>query len=282
MYLFKSKKQLSPFLDKEKETGKKIGFVPTMGALHSGHISLIEKAKAECQLAVCSIFVNPTQFNDKKDLEKYPRPIEHDIEMLLKADCTVLYLPGEEEIYPEGAPQLKNYDLGYYDKVLEAAFRPGHFQGVANVVYRLLKKVNPDVLYLGQKDFQQIQIIRKMIDLENFPTKIEVCEIVREASGLAMSSRNVRLSEEAWNNAAIIFQTLFYLKENKNEFSSIKALREEGIKRLKKIPDSIIEYLEICDAENLRPIEIMVEGKVAIILTAVWIEGVRLIDNVYL
>ena len=253
-----------------------------MGALHRGHISLIEKAKQECEVVVVSIFVNPTQFNNAKDLEKYPRPIERDMEMLLKADCTVLYLPSAEEIYPEGKPELKNYDLGYYDKVLEAAFRPGHFQGVANVVYRLLQKVNPDLLYLGQKDFQQVQIIRKMKEQENLPTKIAVCEIIREASGLAMSSRNVRLREDAWNNAAIISQTLFFLKENRNQFSSIKALRDEGIKRLKKIPDSIVEYLEVCDAETLRSVEIIVEGKPAIILTALWIDGVRLIDNLIL
>ena len=282
LYLFKSEKQFASFLQKEKREGKKIGFVPTMGALHYGHISLIEKAKPECDIVVCSIFVNPTQFNDKKDLEKYPRPIEHDMEMLLKADCTVLYLPSVEEMYPEGKPHLKNYDLGYYDKVLEAAFRPGHFLGVANVVFRLLQKVNPDVLYLGQKDFQQIQIIRKMIEIENLPTKIEVCEIVREASGLAMSSRNVRLSDDAWNNATIISQTLFFVEENKNNFSSVSALRKEGIKMLKAIPDSIVEYLEVCDVETLRSIEISVEGKPAIILTAIWIDGVRLIDNVLL
>ncbi len=282
MYLFKSEKQLTPFIQKEKTAGKKIGFVPTMGALHRGHISLIEKAKAECAIVVCSIFVNPTQFNNTKDLEKYPRPIEHDMEMLLKADCTVLYLPSTDEIYPEGQPELKNYDLGYYDKVLEAAFRPGHFQGVANVVYRLLKKVNPAVLFLGQKDYQQIQIIRKMMELENLPTKIEVCEIVREASGLAMSSRNVRLSEEAWNHAAMISQTLFFLKEYRNQFSSIKALREEGIKRLKTIPDSIVEYVEVCDGETLRPTEIIIEGKPAVALVAIWVDGVRLIDNLIL
>lgn len=280
LYLFKSEKQLTPFLQKEKKEGKKIGFVPTMGALHMGHISLIEKAKTECDIVVCSIFVNPTQFNNAKDLEKYPRPIEHDMEMLLAAGCTVLYLPSSNEIYPEGKPLLKEYDLGYFDKVLEAAFRPGHFQGVANVVFRLLKKVEPDVLYLGRKDFQQIQVIRKMIEIEKIPILIESCEIVREASGLAMSSRNVRLSEEAWNNASVISQTLFFLVEKRNEFNSIKTLRTEGIKRLKAIPDSILEYLEVCDAETLRPIEIFIEGKPSVILTAIWVDGVRLIDNV--
>lgn len=280
LYLFKSEKQLTPFLQKEKKEGKKIGFVPTMGALHRGHISLIEKAKTECDIVVCSIFVNPTQFNNAKDLEKYPRPIEHDMEMLLAAGCTVLYLPSANEIYPESKPFLKEYDLGYIDKVLEAAFRPGHFQGVANVVFRLLKKVEPDVLYLGRKDFQQIQVIRKMIEIEKIPVLIESCEIVREASGLAMSSRNVRLSEEAWNNASVISQTLFFLVEKRNEFNSIKTLRTEGIKRLKAIPDSILEYLEVCDAETLRPIEIFIEGKPSVILTAIWIDGVRLIDNV--
>lgn len=280
LYLFKSEKQLTPFLHKEKKEGKKIGFVPTMGALHRGHISLIEKAKTECDIVVCSIFVNPTQFNNAKDLEKYPRPIEHDMEMLLAAGCTVLYLPSANEIYPESKPLLKEYDLGYIDKVLEAAFRPGHFQGVANVVFRLLKKVEPDVLYLGRKDFQQIQVIRKMIEIEKIPVLIESCEIVREASGLAMSSRNVRLSEEAWNNASVISQTLFFLVEKRNEFNSIKTLRTEGIKRLKAIPDSILEYLEVCDAETLRPIEIFIEGKPSVILTAIWIDGVRLIDNV--
>ena len=280
LYLFKSEKQLTPFLQKEKKEGKKIGFVPTMGALHMGHISLIEKAKTECDIVVCSIFVNPTQFNNAKDLEKYPRPIEHDMEMLLAAGCTVLYLPSSNEIYPEGKPLLKEYDLGYFDKVLEAAFRPGHFQGVANVVFRLLKKVEPDVLYLGRKDFQQIQVIRKMIEIEKIPILIESCEIVREASGLAMSSRNVRLNEEAWNNASVISQTLFFLVEKRNEFNSIKTLRTEGIKRLKAIPDSILEYLEVCDAETLRPIEIFIEGKPSVILTAIWVDGVRLIDNV--
>lgn len=280
LYLFKSEKQLTPFLQKEKKEGKKIGFVPTMGALHRGHISLIDKAKTECDIVVCSIFVNPTQFNNAKDLEKYPRPIEHDMEMLLAAGCTVLYLPSSNEIYPEGKPLLKEYDLGYFDKVLEAAFRPGHFQGVANVVFRLLKKVESDILYLGRKDFQQIQVIRKMIEIEKIPILIESCEIVREASGLAMSSRNVRLSEEAWNNASVISQTLFFLVEKRNEFNSIKTLRTEGIKRLKAIPDSILEYLEVCDAETLRPIEIFIEGKPSVILTAIWVDGVRLIDNV--
>jgi len=280
LYLFKSEKQLTPFLQKEKKEGKKIGFVPTMGALHRGHISLIDKAKTECDIVVCSIFVNPTQFNNARDLEIYPRPIEHDMEMLLAAGCTVLYLPSSNEIYPEGKPLLKEYDLGYFDKVLEAAFRPGHFQGVANVVFRLLKKVEPDVLYLGRKDFQQIQVIRKMIEIEKIPVLIESCEIVREASGLAMSSRNVRLSEEAWNNASVISQTLFFLVEKRNEFNSIKTLRTEGIKRLKAIPDSILEYLEVCDEETLRPIEIFIEGKPSVILTAIWVDGVRLIDNV--
>ncbi len=282
MYQFKLEKQLNDFLQKEKNKRKKIGFVPTMGALHRGHISLIEKARAECDVVVCSIFVNPTQFNDPKDLEKYPRPIEQDIEMLLKADCTVLYLPDAEEIYPKGKPFLKKYDLGYYDKVLEAASRPGHFQGVANVVYRLLKKVKPEILYLGRKDFQQIQVIRKMIEIENISTQIDVCEIIREASGLAMSSRNVRLSESAWDNSALIFKTLFFLKENRNEFNSVKALRDEGIKRLGKISDSNIEYLEVCELETLQPIEIFIEKKHSIILVAIVVEGVRLIDNIIL
>ncbi len=280
MHLFKSETQLSAFINKERTDGKKIGFVPTMGALHRGHISLIEKAKLECEVVVVSIFVNPTQFNDPKDLEKYPRPIEHDMEMLLESNCDVLFLPSVTEMYPEGNPVLKEYDLGYLDKVLEAAFRNGHFQGVANVVYRLLKKVNPDVLYLGRKDFQQILIIKKMIELESLPVTVEVCEIIREASGLAMSSRNVRLSEEAWNNAAKISEILFFLKEKRFEFSSINALRTEAIKRLKEIPDSVLEYLEICDAETLRPIEIFIEGKPAVALVATWVDGVRLIDNV--
>ena len=253
-----------------------------MGALHRGHISLIEKAKQECEVVVVSIFVNPTQFNDKKDLEKYPRPIEHDMELLLQSACTVLFLPDAAEMYPEGTPVLKNYDLGYLDKVLEAAFRAGHFQGVANVVYRLLKKVNPDVLYLGRKDFQQVLIIKKMIEMENLSVAVVPCEIIREASGLAMSSRNVRLSEDGWNNAAKISETLFYLKNNRTEFPSINALRTEGIKLLKQIPDSVLEYLEICDAETLRPTEIIIEGKPAVALVAIWVDGVRLIDNLQL
>lgn len=251
-----------------------------MGALHRGHISLIEKAKQECEIVVCSIFVNPTQFNDKKDLEKYPRPIEHDMEMLLQSGCDVLYLPDATDMYHEGEPKLKHYELGYLDKVLDAAFRPGHFQGVANVVFRLLSKVEPDKIFLGRKDFQQVQIIRRMMELEKISTQIIECDTVREASGLAMSSRNVRLSEEAWNNAAMISEILFYLKKRKNDFHSASALRKEGIRRLQLIPDSKLEYLEICDAQTLQPMELLVEGKPSVALVAIVVDGVRLIDNI--
>ncbi len=282
MHLFKLSKDLQEFIQKKKAEGKKIGFVPTMGALHSGHLSLIAEAKEESDLVVCSIFVNPTQFNDKKDLEKYPRPIEHDMQLLLECDCDVLFLPSENEMYPEGTAHLKYYDLGYLDKVLEAAFRPGHFQGVANIVFRLLNSVNPDFLLLGKKDFQQVLVIKRMIEIENLPVKIMSVKTLRESSGLAMSSRNVRLSEKAWDNASKISAILFSIRDLKNNFNSISVMRKEAVKQLKEIPDSILEYFDICDAETLVPLTIFIKEKPAVMVVAIWIDGVRLIDNVEL
>src|SRR5690242_13565632 len=198
MILFKKVIDLRKWLDHQRQTENNIGFVPTMGALHSGHLSLIEASKKENSITVSSIFVNPTQFNDPTDFEKYPVTIEKDIDLLEGIGCDAIFLPSVEEIYPNGTKSVKHYELGYLEKILEGKFRPGHFQGVCMVVERLLEIVEPDKLYLGQKDFQQCMVIRKLISLmgkEN-TISLEISPTLREPDGLAMSSRNVRLNEE--------------------------------------------------------------------------------------
>lgn len=278
MILFKKTKDLRVFLEKEKQSGKKIGFVPTMGALHAGHISLIKKSKSENGVTVCSIFVNPVQFNDPKDLEKYPRPIEKDIELLLSADCDVLFYPSVGEMYPDGTQRLIHFDLGETEKILEGKFRPNHFQGVANVVKLLLDKVQPDALYMGQKDFQQVMIVQTMMRIVNNPCKLISCEIVREQNGLAMSSRNVRLSKSERKNAAAISQTLFFIRDNAAKFS-VAELKEKAVEMLNHIPDSRLDYLEIANAEDLSTIKDWNDAKHIVALVAIKVGEVRLIDN---
>ena len=201
MILFKKANDLRKWLDAQHKNGKRIGFVPTMGALHPGHISLIKKSKTENPVTVCSIFINPSQFNDPADFKKYPVTIETDIDMLEEADCDALFLPGSEEIYPDGYSNSKLYDIGYLETVLEGKYRPGHFQGVCMVVDRLLDIVQPDQLFLGQKDYQQCMVIKRLLILKGQTDKIglSICPTLREADGLAMSSRNLRLSEKSLN-----------------------------------------------------------------------------------
>ncbi|MFZ1534928.1 MAG: pantoate--beta-alanine ligase, partial [Chitinophagaceae bacterium] len=198
MILFKKATDLRKWVDAQSKKGNSIAFVPTMGALHAGHISLIDAASKENQVTISSIFVNPTQFNDLKDFEKYPITIEKDIEMLEAAGCNVLFLPSVKEIYPEGIKPEMQYELGYIETILEGKFRPGHFQGVCMVVHRLLDIVQPDNLYLGQKDYQQCMVISKLVELINQQDtiKVNICPTLREKDGLAMSSRNMRLNED--------------------------------------------------------------------------------------
>jgi pantoate--beta-alanine ligase len=214
MILFKKAADLHKYVDEQRKKGVKIAFVPTMGALHAGHIHLVKKAQQSQTITVCSIFVNPVQFNDPDDFAKYPVTLEKDILLLESVQCDILFLPSVEEIYPTGTTHLSRYDLGNLEKVLEGKYRPGHFQGVCAVVHRLLEIVMPDILYLGQKDYQQCLVIKKLIADAGLDSSI-VLSIVptqRENDGLAMSSRNMRLDSDNRKKAPAIYQSLLYIK----------------------------------------------------------------------
>ena len=282
MVLFKKATDLRKWLDAQLKKGSSIGFVPTMGALHTGHISLVEMSKKGNPITVSSIFVNPTQFNDPRDFEKYPITIEKDIAMLEAAGCDVLFLPSVKEMYPDGMKPAMHYNLGYLETILEGKFRPGHFQGVCMVVNRLLEIVQPNNLYLGQKDYQQCMVITKLIELMNQQHKITVniCPTLREADGLAMSSRNMRLKENERKTAATIYQSLSFIKEN---------LSRLGIADLKSHAEAMLEkagfrvdYVEIAEAKNLTAIDQWNGKEKLVSVIAAFLNEVRLIDNMLL
>lgn len=279
MIIFKKAADLQFFL---KGKAALTGFVPTMGALHSGHISLINTSKQINTYTVCSIFVNPVQFNDPRDYEKYPITIEKDIMMLEQAGCDVLFLPSVHEIYPQGTAQKLLYDLGHLETVLEGKYRPGHFQGVCMVMDRLLDIVTCRNLYIGQKDYQQCMVIKKLVELKNLEQGINVniCPTLREKDGLAMSSRNMRLNENERKKAVAIYHALEYLKKNcvAGNLYHIKSHAEVMLKQNGFNPD----YIEIADAENLSAINEW-NGKTKIVaLIAAFLNEVRLIDNMVL
>ncbi|MBK5272119.1 MAG: pantoate--beta-alanine ligase, partial [Bacteroidia bacterium] len=251
MILFKKAIKLTNWLNVNQNKGHKIGFVPSMGALHAGHISLIELSKKNNSITVCSIFINPTQFNDKKDFEKYPHTLEKDIYLLEKAGCDILFFPSVKEIYPTGIPSEKHYDLDYLETVLEGKFRPGHFQGVCMVMDRLLHIVKPDRLYLGQKDYQQCLVITKLISLIGMNDLVEVLisPTLREADGLAFSSRNMRLNNESRKNAITIYESLSMIKQKLNN-ETIEELKKLAQLMLEK-NDFKVDYVEIADVIDL-------------------------------
>lgn len=277
MILFKKAADINNYLQQSCKAGKSIGFVPTMGALHQGHISLINTSKQADDITVCSIFVNPTQFNDTKDFDNYPSTIEKDIDMLEKAGCDVVFLPSVIEMYPGGTQNAKKYDLGYLETVLEGKYRPGHFQGVCLVVQRLLNIITANQLYLGQKDYQQCMVIKRMIELEKIKTKINICPTLRETSGLAMSSRNMRLSEKDKAQALKIFETLSYLKKNITP-GDITELKQAAVNNLTNAGFKV-DYVEIADADNLEIINTWDGHIKPVAVAAAFLEDVRLIDN---
>ena len=256
-----------------------VGFVPTMGALHSGHLSLLEMARKECSLSVVSIFVNPLQFNDKKDLEKYPRTIERDSEMLEKAHCDILFIPTVTEIYPLQTIENIKIDLGFLDKTMEGAHRPGHFQGVCTVVKRLFDIIQPTKAYFGEKDFQQLSVIKHMVKELNIPIDIVSCPTMRESNGLAMSSRNMLLTPEEKNNASLIYKTLMEGKE-KIQFEELKKVKQWTEYTINSNPFLQLEYFEVVNATTLRPIEVIEKGKKLRACIAVKVGSIRLIDNI--
>jgi pantoate--beta-alanine ligase len=281
MILFKLASQLNQYIQQQKAQNKTIGFVPTMGALHQGHISLIKKSKAQCNITVCSIFVNPTQFNDAKDFEKYPITIDQDIYMLEMAKCDVLFLPSIEEMYPNEIAKSKQYDLGFIETVFEGEYRSGHFNGVCMVVERLLNIVNPNQLFLGQKDYQQCIVIKRLIELMKAEMEVIICPTSREENGLAMSSRNKRLSVEMKDKAKIIYQSFNKIKKDivANNAAELVANARESL--LQNGFDKI-DYLCLANAKTLAPVELWDGSTQLVILVAAFTEGVRLIDNMVL
>ena len=275
MYVFRTIKGLRNYLQSNNE--RQIGFTPTMGALHEGHLSLLHRSKKASDISVVSIFVNPTQFNDPGDLVKYPRTLSSDLGLLYAAGCDVVFVPEADEIYPEDEPS-EDIDLSGLDLHMEGYFRPGHFAGVAQVVKRLLDIVKPQSLFMGQKDFQQLAVIQHLILTHELPVHLVMCPTVREANGLAMSSRNALLSADLRMRASVIYKTLRYCAEQVNTIP-LADLQEVCIKQL-HIPDFRPEYFEIVDGKTLQPANEHTQYVVA--CCAVWADNVRLIDNVVL
>lgn len=260
-----------------KNKRKTIGFVPTMGALHEGHISLVNKCREQNDICIVSIFVNPTQFNNQTDLEKYPRTIDEDIKHLNYAGVDIVFVPSVQEIYPE--PDNRQFDFGQLDKVMEGKFRPGHFNGVAQVVSRLFDIVKPDRAYFGEKDFQQLAIIRQMVRQLNIPVEIVPMPIRREDSGLAMSSRNQRLTEDQKKDAVNIYRVLSESKTLYNN-KTVEELRFWVIENINKIASLEVEYFEIVDGNTLQQISDWKDTQYAVGCITVFCGEVRLIDNI--
>ena len=277
MKLIHTIKELRAELDVQRKAGKKIGLVPTMGALHAGHASLVKRAVAENDVVVVSDFVNPTQFNDKNDLLKYPRTLDADCELLEKVGAAYVFAPSVEEIYPE--PDTRQFSYAPLDTVMEGKFRPGHFNGVCQIVSKLFMIVEPDVAYFGEKDFQQLAIIREMVKQMQFPLRIVGCPIVREEDGLALSSRNARLSATEREFALNISQTLFKSQAYAKNHTVAETRRyvEESIAASKGLR---LEYFEIVDGTTLQNIAAWEDTDYAVGCITVFCGDVRLIDNI--
>jgi pantoate--beta-alanine ligase len=281
LHIFQTALELDQWLAEARKTGVRTGFVPTMGALHEGHLSLIQAAKKKCDIVVCSIFVNPTQFNNSSDLLHYPRTPEADINMLQTVQCDAIYLPEITDIYPRFPEQTTfiQLDLNPLDTVMEGAFRPGHFEGVVNVVWRLFDVVKPDCAFFGLKDFQQVAVIKHMVKTLQLPVQIEACPTARETEGLAKSSRNLRLSSDQRKQALIIFETLQLGKTLALQHTP-KETREQMMDHFAK-GSLQLEYISIVNPETLQPLHAnWTAGAVACI--AAFCGDVRLIDNLQL
>ena len=277
MIIVKSISELRLLLTGERQTGKRIGFVPTMGALHNGHLSLVKYCTEANEVCVVSIFVNPTQFTNKLDLMVYPRTPEKDCALLESSGCNYVFIPSVAEMYPE--PDTRIFELGVVAEVMEGVFRPGHFNGVAQIVSKLFDAVEPDHAYFGEKDFQQIAVVREMVRLLNIPVQIVSCPTVREADGLALSSRNVRLSAELRQIAPFIAATLeescIFVPEQ-----SVREVTDWVVNTLNRVPGLRVEYFEIVDGKTLQPIHDWEESAEPVGCIAVFCGEVRLIDNV--
>ncbi len=279
MKVLKSKKTLIDYVERQREMGKKIGFAPTMGALHQGHLSLYKAAKKENDEVISSIFVNPTQFNNPDDFQKYPKTLEKDLELLEKAGVDAVYVPNVEEMYPDGL-NSKKYDFDGLENEMEGKYRPGHFDGVGTIVEELFRQVQPHNAYFGEKDYQQLAIIKKMVEKTKLPVKIHGVPTLREEDGLAMSSRNVRLTETQRKEATIIYETLEKVKE------WFKVISLEEIKQ--KVTDIFrnsnfeLEYFVIADEKTLKETDFFYKDKNYRAFIVAYADDVRLIDNMHL
>ncbi len=278
MQIFKTARSVTRFSEDKREKGKLIGFVPTMGALHKGHISILEKAKRENDFTVCSIYINPLQFNNSKDFNTYPRNFTSDVQMLEDAGCDVLFFPDDNIV---GDASHFKYDIGYLDTIMEGLHRPGHFKGVAYIVNKLFEIVKPHRAYFGLKDYQQWAVINKLATDFEMDIELIPCETVREDSGLAMSSRNSRLTSEGRKQASIIYKALCFIKEQAKK-DTIENVKIKFCDIIKQNAQMKIEYIDICDAFSLKPLKNWDEADSAVAFTAVSFQNVRLIDNIIL
>ena len=281
MLILKTIKETKAKIKGLRESGSDVGLVPTMGALHQGHLDIVRRAVEENKRVIVSIFVNPTQFNDPSDLDKYPRDLETDGSLLSEISKDImLFVPEITEMYPD-ATESELYDFEGLDEIMEGKFRPGHFQGVATIVEKLLRIIEPDKAYFGEKDFQQLQIIKRLVKQKNLNVEIVSCSIVREANGLALSSRNARLSKRLRNEASFIYKSL---KSAKVQFGmkSARSVTEWVYDQFKGHPDLSIEYFVIADDQKLQPVLKKIKGKKYRAFIAAYAEDIRLIDNIAL
>ncbi len=278
MEIFYEIKPLRAFLSGKRKNLSSIGLVPTMGALHQGHLELVKASRGQNDLTVCSIYVNPTQFNNALDLEKYPRTLDSDKEKLEKAGCDVIFAPSNEEMY-QGTSQIR-FDVGEIGSFWEGEFRPGHFNGVAQVVCKLFNIIQPNRAYFGQKDFQQYKVIEKLVDELQFDIQLTSVPIFREPSGLAMSSRNQRLNESEKANATVFYQSLLVASELLKKGEQIIAVKDKVRQMCEAKPNVKLEYIEWVDTKNLKPVQNVLDGSV--LLIAGYVGEVRLIDNLLL
>ncbi len=284
MIIVKTSVKLAQIIRERRQQNAIIGFIPTMGALHQGHLELLKQGVEKKCTTVCSIFVNPTQFNEKSDFENYPVTIENDIYLLEKAGCDILFLPSITEMYPPQETATLHIDLGNLGQLLEGKYRPGHFDGVCTIVDKLIRIVLPDILFLGQKDYQQCMVINRMIKQSSYSItpRLEIVPTVRESSGLAMSSRNKRLSAEDIKKATCIYRTMDYINHHYKTVD-ITALHKQATIMLEEAGFNPIDYIAIADAENLVPIEAPdTYNHKMVVLIAAYLNGIRLIDNMNL
>ena len=276
MQVFQQISEIKTYISSQKQQHKTIGFVPTMGALHQGHISLINESKKVCDITVCSIFVNPTQFNNANDLTHYPRTPEVDRQLLEQAGCDVLYMPDVKDIYP--TTDTRQFNFGYIDTILEAEHRPGHYNGVGQVVSILLRGIEPNKAFFGSKDYQQVMIVKALVKLLKLPVEIIACPILREDDGLAMSSRNMLLTPEERKIASLVPKMMEGARDIAKQIG-VSAAKSYILNEVAQVPIMKLDYYEVCDTETLEPLTALKPNQPAISLIAVFVGNIRLIDN---